>query len=113
MFPARATAQTRPMCFDTSAGPATHSARQRYLLHQVHPLKLTTDIAASVVSDVLFWQHRLVPGVLVLLGPSIVVSSILLRSEVALSCNSTTARYVLRHMPPSMQAVRAASAVVT
>jgi hypothetical protein len=87
--------------------------QERYLLHQVHPLKLATDVAASIVSDVLFWKHRLGPGVVVLLGPSVVVTTILLRQDIPLNRDSGAARYVLQHMPPSMQAVRAASAVVT
>jgi hypothetical protein len=43
--------------------------RERFLVHQVHPAKLATDIGASAVSTVLFWQHRLVLGLLVFAVP--------------------------------------------
>ena len=89
------------------------TSRQRYLLHQVHPVKLATDISASIVSDVLLWQHRLPAGVVVLLGPSVVVTTLLLRQDRDLNPDSAAGQYALQHMPPSMQALRAASAIVT
>jgi hypothetical protein len=84
----------------------------RYLVHQVHPAKLATDIGASAVSTVLFWQQRVVLGLLVFAVPPSVASALLLRRDLAACRDSAAGRYVLAHMPPSMQAVRAVSAVV-
>jgi hypothetical protein len=35
------------------------------LLHQVHPVKLAADIAASAVSDLLLWHRRPRPAIAV------------------------------------------------
>jgi energy-converting hydrogenase Eha subunit G len=89
------------------------TAQERYLVHQVHPVKLATDVSASIASDVLFWRHRLVPGIVVMLVPSVAVSTVLLRSDLEVYRESAAGHYVLLHMPPSMQLLRAVSAVVT
>ena len=85
---------------------------ERYLLHQVHPAKLGTDIGAAIVSTALFWRHRLVPGLLFYLGPPVITSSIVMRRDLAWVHDSPAGRYVLQSMPPSMQVVRALGAVV-
>jgi len=36
----------------TAHGPLTR--RERYLVHQIHPAKVATDVSVSVVSTVLF-----------------------------------------------------------
>jgi hypothetical protein len=89
------------------------TSRERYLIHQVHPLKLATDISASVASDILFWQHRLLPGLFVMLVPSVAVSTLVLRGDLDRSRDEPASRYVLHHMPAAMQTIRAVSAVIT
>jgi len=86
---------------------------ERYLLHQIHPAKLATDIAASLISSVLFWHRRLVWALAAALVPSGIASAMLLRSNLETYRSCRAGVYVLEHMPPSMQAIRAASAVVT
>jgi hypothetical protein len=86
--------------------------RERYLVHQIHPAKLATDIGVSAVSTMLFWQHRLVPGLVVFAIPAPVASALVLRRDLAAYRDSAAGRYVLAHMPRSMQAVRSVSAVV-
>jgi hypothetical protein len=86
--------------------------QERYLVHQVHPAKLAADIGAAAVSTVLFWRHRLVLGLLVFLVPALVASVLVLRGDLSAYRDSAAGRYVLVHMPPSMQAVPAVSAVV-
>ena len=39
--------------------------KERVLYHQIHPLKLATDIAASVVSLYLVWNHMIAAGLVV------------------------------------------------
>ena len=94
------------------AGPDRMTRRERYLVHQIHPAKLATDISVSVVSTVLFWQHRLVAGLLVFTVPAPIASALVLRSDLSGYRDSPAGRYVLAHMPPSMQAIRSVSAVV-
>jgi hypothetical protein len=36
--------------------------KEKNLFHQVHPIKLATDIGAAVISLYFFWKHELVVG---------------------------------------------------
>ncbi|HXQ54894.1 MAG TPA: hypothetical protein VOA19_03635, partial [Actinomycetes bacterium] len=38
------------------ADPNQLSRQERYLVHQIHPAKLATNVSVSVVSTMLFWQ---------------------------------------------------------
>jgi hypothetical protein len=89
------------------------SRRERYLVHQIHPAKLATDIAASIVSTVLLWRRRPAAGLLAAIGPPVLASTLLLRRDLDRWAQMAAGRYMLEHMPPWMQAARAASAVVT
>jgi hypothetical protein len=93
------------------AVPDRLSRQERYLVHQIHPAKLATDVTVSVVSTVLFWQHRLVPGLLVFAAPAPVASALVLRQDLSGYRDSAAGRYVLAHMPASMQVIRSLSAV--
>jgi len=50
----------------------------KVLYHQIHPLKLGTDILASLVSLYFFWQHRLLLGLFLHLAPPIIASLIVM-----------------------------------
>jgi hypothetical protein len=93
----------------TAVNPLTR--QERYLVHQIHPAKLATDISVSAVSTLLFWQHRLVPGLVVFTVPAPIASALAMRADLSEYRDSAAGRYVLAHMPPSMQAVRALSAI--
>jgi hypothetical protein len=93
------------------AYPDRLTRRERYLVHQIHPAKLATDISVSVVSTVLFWQRRPIPGLLVFALPAPVASALVLRRDLSVYRDSAAGRYVLAHMPPSMQVIRSVSAV--
>jgi hypothetical protein len=87
--------------------------KERYLVHQIHPAKLATDVGASLVSTVLLWRHRRLAGLAVLVVPAPVASALLLRGDLGRWRDTAAGRYVLGHMPSSMQALRVVSAVVT
>jgi hypothetical protein len=86
--------------------------RNAYLLHQVHPAKLATDIGADVVSTWLMWQRR--PGVALLLAhaAAALASAVVTRRDLAPLEATRRGRYVLTHLPPSAQAVRYLGQVV-
>jgi hypothetical protein len=81
----------------------------KILVHQVHPAKLGADVTASLVSNVLLWkaQPKTAVAVRVLLS---VAGSAAVLSLADLDALARTGRgqYVLKHMPPSAQAVRLA-----
>lgn len=86
---------------------------QRVLVHQIHPLKLGTDVATEIVSLPLFWRHRLRLALVVHFLPPLLASLALLRwGELEPYRGSPLGRYVLRHMTPQMQALRLAGDVV-
>jgi hypothetical protein len=53
--------------------------REKALYHQIHPIKLFTDVSTSFVSLFLIWQHKIVAGLLIGMIPSIVVSWVVIR----------------------------------
>jgi hypothetical protein len=81
--------------------------RERVLYHQLHPLKLATDLASAVGAIPLYWRHRLGLALVVSLGPPVVVSAALLRwSSLERQRDSTLGRYVARWMSPAAEVVR-------
>lgn len=80
--------------------------RDTYLLHQVHPAKLATDISADVVSVWLMWQRRPRAALLVAHAAALVASMVLTRCDLSPLRATRRGRYVLAHMPPSAQALR-------
>ncbi|MGH2503954.1 MAG: hypothetical protein ACRDID_15695 [Ktedonobacterales bacterium] len=46
--------------------------RERALYHQIHPLKLATDIVVTAPAIALFWAHQFWPGLLVTFVPSVI-----------------------------------------
>lgn len=80
--------------------------RTTYLLHQVHPAKLATDIAADVVSTWLMWRHQPRMALLVAHTPPPLASAIVTRLDLSRLQTTRRGRYVLIHMPVSAQALR-------
>src|SRR6266851_4766897 len=81
--------------------------RDAILVHQVHPVKLAFDIAASFVSNALLWQNRLAAGLalrylLPIAGSALVLSF----ADLDRLRNTKRGQYVLHHMPPASSALR-------
>jgi hypothetical protein len=86
---------------------ATLTTREKVLYHQIHPLKLGTDITAAVVSTVFLWQHALILGLLTAFVPPVVASAVLLRTlDLTRIRDSAVGRYLKRSMTRSMEALR-------
>jgi hypothetical protein len=81
--------------------------QERYLTHQIHPLKLATDWGSAFVSLYFFWHHDLLVGLLILFVPSVIASFALISAaDLQGLRDSPFGRYVARYMPPALQAVR-------
>lgn len=79
------------------------------VLHQIHPIKLAADVGASVVSLWLFWRGRTKAGFAVHYLVPVAASAIVLATQDVSKLRCTArGRYVLEHMPPGAQAIRAA-----
>jgi hypothetical protein len=85
---------------------------ETYLLHQVHPAKLATDLGADLLSTVLIWRGRVPLGVIAGFIPAAVASALVSRRDLSALRDSARGRYVLAHMPPAAQAARLAGQVV-
>jgi hypothetical protein len=86
----------------------THlSVRERVLYHQLHPLKLATDISTAVASLVLLAEHRLGLALVVMWGPSILMSALLVGfGSFSETKESPVGAYLRRYMTEAMQGVR-------
>lgn len=86
--------------------------RERLLYHQLHPVKLTTDVATAAVSAILLWQHRLASAVVIGFVPSIVMSVILVRwGDLERYRRSAFGRYVSRFMTRRVELARLAGLI--
>ena len=87
---------------------------EKALYHQIHPLKLGTDIAASIVSLYVLWQHQLVAGLLLHFIPPIVASTLVIAFiDLAPQKNSRFGRYVQRMMTRQIEGLRLLGDIVT
>jgi hypothetical protein len=88
--------------------------QEKRLYHQIHPLKLATDISAEIVSLYLFWKHKLLAGMLVFLVPPIIASALVMRlANLETYKQSAFGRYIHDYMTPSAVAIRVLGTVIT
>jgi len=88
--------------------------REKTLYHQIHPLKLATDISAEIVSLYLFWKHKLLAGMLALLVPPVIASALIMRlANLEIYKQSALGRYIRDYMTPSAVAIRVLGTVIT
>jgi hypothetical protein len=80
---------------------------EKLLYHQIHPLKLVTDVGTSFASTWLLWQARWAAAVLVAFVPSIAVSALLIwRADVERFRHTPLGRYVARFMTRKVEGIR-------
>ena len=88
--------------------------KEKYLYHQIHPLKLVADIGAAFGSLFLLWRHQLVFALVVMLVPPFVGSFFLMRyADLEPYRRSAFGKYVARSMSHAMEGVRLAGMAVT
>jgi len=79
----------------------------RVLYHQIHPLKLITDVSTTGAAALLLWEHR--PGMAFVVGfaPSVIVSAVLIRwADLEPYRDSAFGRYVGRFMTRRVEIAR-------
>jgi hypothetical protein len=88
--------------------------QEKTLYHQIHPLKLATDISAEILSLYLFWKHKLLTGMLVLLVPPMIASALIMRlANLETYRQSALGNYIRDYMTPFAVAVRILGTVIT
>ena len=89
------------------------NVREKALYHQIHPVKLFTDVTTSFLSLFLIWQRNLAAGLLIGIVPSAIISALVIRfANLRKMKQSSFGRYVGRYMTNNMQAVRLIGQVV-
>jgi len=89
------------------------TTREKYLYHQVHPLKLLTDWGAGLLALLFFWKQELLIAVLVAVVPPLVISGILIRFASLEHCaTSKRGEYIKTHMTRGRELLRLAGFVV-
>lgn len=87
--------------------------QERTLYHQIHPLKLATDIGVTAPAIALFWAHQFWAALLVTLLPSVIVSAALLRwGRLEWLRDSAFGRYLARYMTPAAQFARSLALIL-
>ena len=90
------------------------SLKEKYLYHQIHPLKLFADTGAAIGSLFLLWRHELALALVVMLVPPLLGSFFLMRyADLEPYRRSAFGKYVARSMSHAMEAVRLAGMAVT
>ena len=88
--------------------------QEKVLYHQIHPLKLATDISVEIVSLYLFWKHKLLAGMLVIVGPPVIASTLIMRlANLETYKQSALGRYICDYMTPFAVAMRILGTVIT
>lgn len=82
--------------------------REKKLYHQIHPLKLATDICVTPLSLYFVWAHRVLPAVLVGFVPPLVVSLAMLKwtPDLEKLKRSSFGRYIKKYMTQFIELTR-------
>ncbi len=81
--------------------------RQTLLSRQAHPGSVAVGWVFGLLSLIPFWSHNLVLGIILAIGPSLLVSYLLVQfTDVTDYKNSRLGRYLSAHMSTSLQIVR-------
>jgi hypothetical protein len=87
--------------------------KEKYLYHQIHPVKLLTDWSTGLLALYFFWRHDFVAAVMIALIPAMVVSSLLINfGNLERQRASRFGHYVQRYMTRTMEALRLAGYII-
>jgi hypothetical protein len=80
---------------------------ERFLYHQIHPLKLLTDFATSFASSWLLWESRWTWAAVVAFVPSVAVTVLLVwRADLDHYKHTPLGRYVAAFMTRKVEGIR-------
>jgi hypothetical protein len=80
---------------------------EKVLYHQIHPLKLGTDILSGPISLYFLWQHELILGLLLHFAPPVIASALVITfADLRRQQDSAFGRYIKRMMTRAIEAIR-------
>ena len=81
--------------------------KEKILYHQIHPLKLSTDISVSIYTTYLLWQHNVFWFLIFCLAPSIIASFLIIKFvNLEKQKESTFGKYIKKYMTSTIEAIR-------
>lgn len=87
--------------------------REKYLYHQIHPLKLLADAFAGFGSLYPLWQHELSLALMIVLIPPPIASVLVMRfANLERQKRARLGRYIAAYMNHAVEAVRLAGMIV-
>lgn len=85
---------------------------EKILYHQIHPLKLFTDVVTAMASTGFFWMHRPLPALIVGFVPSVAITGLLVRwADLERYRASAFGRYMRRFMTRRVELARLAGLI--
>lgn len=88
--------------------------KEKKLYHQVHPIKLGTDISFSIITLYLFWKHQFLLALILHLKPPIVASLLVMNFlKLQKFKESKLGKYSKRFMTPIYEVLRFLGDVIT
>jgi len=80
---------------------------ERLLYHQIHPVKVGSDVSAALVASMMFWRHRLLVGLAVAtIPPAVSSGALIMCADLDPYRHSAAGRYLKRSMTGWMQTLR-------
>jgi hypothetical protein len=89
---------------DRTLGDSNHfrirmTFKEKRLYHQIHPVKLFTDVITAFVSTYLCWMHTLYTAIVVAVVPSVIASYVLIETvNLDRYASSAFGRYMKKYM---------------
>jgi hypothetical protein len=86
---------------------------EKILYHQIHPIKLGTDIFFGLSSLYFFWQHSLMLALVLHFAPPVLAPLLVISlADLEQQKNSTFGRYIKRMMTRRIEAIRFAGDII-
>jgi hypothetical protein len=83
------------------------TSQEKYLYHQIHPLKLFADWSTGIVALYPLWQHDLIIAAIIAIVPSIIVSAVLVRfANLEKYKQSQFGKYISKYMTRTIEMIR-------
>jgi hypothetical protein len=80
----------------------------RRLYHQIHPVKLATDIGVTPISLYFLWQHRIAPAIIFGFVPPLLVTVAMMiwPPDLQRLRDSALGKYISKYMTPTVEVIR-------
>jgi hypothetical protein len=87
--------------------------KEKILYHQIHWLKLLTDISVSILTTYLIWYHNVFWFLIFCLAPSVIASYLIIKFvNLGKLKESSLGKYIEKHMTSLIEAIRMAGQII-